>query len=178
MELTAEIAREFLRYEPDTGKLFWRERDIKWFKGENRAAAWNSRFSNTEAFITITVKGYKRGSVFGKLYFAHRIIWLMLFGSWPTDQIDHINRVPSDNRIENLREADSKENGRNRKCSSTNKSGTIGVSWYKSSKTWQAQIKVDGRQIYLGRFEDLNAATKARKRAEVRFGWPINYKKD
>lgn len=44
---------------------------------------------------------------------AHRVAWFLSYGCWPSDMIDHINRVRHDNRLSNLREADAKLNACN-----------------------------------------------------------------
>ena len=50
MELTAEIARELLTYNPDTGKLYWKERPAKYFKNPKRyMKPWNARYAGKEA---------------------------------------------------------------------------------------------------------------------------------
>jgi hypothetical protein len=72
-----------------------------------------------------------------------------------TKQVDHINGNGLDNRRSNLRPATSAENVRNRSgLRAGNTSGFRGVIWEKSRSKWRAQIKVDGRNRYLGRFDD------------------------
>ncbi len=50
MELTQETVRELLDYDPDTGLLTWKERDVKWFKNEHASKVWNAKYANKEAF--------------------------------------------------------------------------------------------------------------------------------
>lgn len=59
-------------------------------------------------------EGYVRINIFGTSYLAHRIVWLMFKGDWPAGQLDHINRKPADNRIENLRESNTRDNNLNK----------------------------------------------------------------
>jgi hypothetical protein len=94
-----DLLRKLLRYEPETGKLFWRERDREFFKSDRDYKVWNIRFAGKEAF-TASDCGYKTGKVFGKTYRAHRIIWALQTGAWPRDEIDHIDQDKSNNAWE------------------------------------------------------------------------------
>lgn len=60
---------------------------------------------------------------------VHRVGWAMHYGKWPKDQIDHINMIRDDNRIENLREATASENKFNQMPQSNNSHGSKGVEW-------------------------------------------------
>ena len=91
--------------------------------------------------IETTINGARR------LISAHRLLWFMAHGTLPS-QLDHRNRNPDDNRIENLRPANRSENGRNRKGTGTSK--YLGVSWQNRNKRWVSTISVDGRNKYLG----------------------------
>lgn len=125
------VLLQLLRYEPETGKLFWRERGVEWFpaKTPNRAASlcklWNDRYAGAEAFTCLS-DGYQTGSVLAYNYKAHRIIWKMETGCDP-NQIDHVSGVRTDNRLANLRDVDHAENAKNRCRPTNNKSGMIGV---------------------------------------------------
>ena len=113
--------------------------------------------------------GYRYIKIHGKLYGAHRLVWLYHYGAWPNPEADHINRIPSDNRIENLREATHAEQQQNRSFFKNNTSGHIGVYWFKPSKKWHAQIMVDGKSIHLGYFDDFDAACAAREEAKKKY---------
>lgn len=113
-------------------------------------------------------RGYLTCSVCDINFFAHRVIYLMLKGEYP-ELIDHIDRNPLNNRIENLRSVDKRVNSINRFPPSNNASGIRGVSWSKSSQKWSAQIKVDQRKIHLGVFSDINDAKIARDTAEIKY---------
>lgn len=138
MELTAETARALFEYNPETGHLTYRVT-----KGrrvvQGRRAGCQIR------------KGYRGVRVEGNMYQEHRLIWLVHFGHWPTDQLDHINGRRSDNRLCNLRECTSAENNQNRKASCTNELGLLGVR--KSGKRFFAKIKHNYRDYYLGTFD-------------------------
>jgi len=94
-------------------------------------------------------KGYLLVKIDGISIKLHHLAWAYSFGEFPSKTIDHINGIPSDNRIENLREVTSRINSENqRRPHSNNKSGFLGVS--KAGNKYKAQIKVDGKKIYLG----------------------------
>ena len=176
---TPETLRKLLRYEPDTGKLFWLERTTDMFddgirSAEQRCRMANSRNTGKEA-LTASCHGYRMGRVNYARVSAHRVIWAMVNGEWPVDQIDHINGVRDDNRIENLREVSTQENLRNQKVRSTNTSGKTGV--YRRGKTsaWYAQIVVSGKCIHIGTFSDKNLAIEARKDADSDYGFHQNH---
>ena len=107
-----------------------------------------------------TIKGIET-KIQGKFYRLHRLIYLYHHGYMP-EQIDHINRNVFDNRIENLRPANSGQNASNRKIFSNNKSGLKGVCWHKHIKKWGVSCSVNGKQKHYGYFGDLlSAASKA-----------------
>jgi hypothetical protein len=93
----------------------------------------------------------------------------MHYGEWPPEQIDHINGIRVDNRIVNLRLADTPQNHANTGPPSTNTSGMKGVRWDKKRRKWKAEITVKGRLIYLGRFKERRHAIVARLEAEGRY---------
>lgn len=181
-DITPAIVRELLRYEPDTGKLFWRERAEKWFRGvgggytaKRAAAGWNAKYANREAIHTESGDGYRVGRVFDLLYRAHRVAWAIETGRWPDHQIDHLNHIRNDNRIKNLRDATHAENGRNQKIRSNSTSGVLGVTWYEPRCKWHARIMFNGRKIHLGYFIDKVDAIAARKSAEAEYGFHANH---
>jgi HNH endonuclease/AP2 domain len=106
--------------------------------------------------------GYLHVKIDGSLYMAHRIVWMMATGEDPADKhIDHINRNPLDNRVENLRPATRAENLWNTGIRATNRSGHKGVSWEAARGKWRARIRVGGKQQSLGLFIALDDARKA-----------------
>jgi hypothetical protein len=167
--------RELLRYEAETGKLFWRARRSELFKTDNASKIWNSRFPGKEAFTTPDRDGYLRGTLYGNPVTSHQVIWAICYGEWPTSQIDHVNGKKNDNRIENLRLVNTLENHRNRKLHRTNTSGTMGVLWHKRRAKWHAGIVVSGKRLHLGYFNNLEDAVFARKNAERRYGFHPNH---
>lgn len=172
---TADQVRLVLRYEPETGRLFWLVRPLEFFNSKNSHSIWNSRFAGKEAFTRLNRWGHRVGSLFDVNHFAHRVIWLMQTGAWPEQHIDHINGIGSDNRFINLRAATPSENQRNKGRNSRNTSGVNGVTWRSRERKWIAQIRVDGGHKHLGSFDKLEDAAAARAVANVEHGFSARH---
>lgn len=115
----------------------------------------NSLVSAGSKAGTLRNDGYIGIFIKGNYYFAHRIIWEMHNGQIPEGMvIDHIDANRSNNKVENLRVCTFQQNHFNRGKQSNNKSGFKGVSWNKQKQKWVAQIKIEGRNKFLGFFTD------------------------
>lgn len=166
---TPEQFRQLLRYEPDTGKLFWKSRTAEMFTVENAESfcrGWNSKFSGKEAFTYKSKRGYCVSNISRVLLSAHRVGWAIYYGEHPSGQIDHINGVKTDNRIVNLRDVTHAENARNMAMTPRNTSGVSGVYLHRQTGKWCAQIAAFGKTIGLGLFSEKSDAIIARKAAE------------
>jgi hypothetical protein len=89
----------------------------------------------------------------GKRYSEHRLVWLWFNGEFPDGDLDHINRNPADNRIENLRIVTRSQNKQNSGLYKNNTSGFKGVCLAGKWGTWKASIAIDRKRYYLGSFE-------------------------
>ena len=89
-KLTAERLRERLHYDAGTG-VFTR-----------RVGSGHARAGDMAGTVHST--GYVRITIDGGKYTAHHLAWLYVHGVWPSDQIEHINRKRSDNRLVDLKE--------------------------------------------------------------------------
>jgi len=114
--------------------------------------------------------GYHKIKINGKSYRRARLVWLWHYGVWP-NRIDHINRNPSDDRIENLRDFTLQNNQRNRDNPKNNTSGVVGVCWHKRTGTWRARIAVMKKDCHLGHYNDFDNAVLARLAGEQCLGW-------
>jgi len=178
---TIEMLHKLLICDAEAGKLFWRVRPSYSF-AEGRygqksiAKSWNKKHAGKKAFDVLT-DGYLAGAIYGNSHKAHRIIYAMHYGEWPKDEIDHINHNKIDNRIVNLRIATRTENNKNQTIRTDNKSGFCGVYWREAHNKWYAQIRHEGKNIYLGGFDKKSDAVAVREKANVRFGFHTNHGK-
>lgn len=147
IELTSTTLKEVLQYDAKTGLFTW-----KVSRGIVRAGT-IAGTPHTHGYTHITLKG--------KRYFAHRLAWLYTHGSWPSFEIDHVNRLKSDNRLLNLREVTSSQNQQNRLLTKNNSSGFKGVTWNKQKSKWWAKITVNHKKYHLGFFDTPEEASLA-----------------
>ncbi len=112
--------------------------------------------------------GYKYVQIKCKKYLEHRLIFLLFHGYLPKE-IDHINRKPLDNRIENLRPCTSSQNKQNRTNQSNTKYSVKGIRQTKSTGHWSVRIKLDGKEISLGTFKTYKDAARARREGEEKY---------
>lgn len=110
----ADLLRKAFRYEPDTGKLYWRFRD-------NVSQSTNTRFAGREAGNGQEGSGL-RVRFNNQLIAVHRIIYVIMEGDclYPEDEIDHKDLDTLNNRWSNLRKANSSQNKGNREAQSNN----------------------------------------------------------
>lgn len=113
-------------------------------------------------------RGYWRVMLKRKIFRLHRIAWLLTYGQWPSERLDHIDGNPSNNKIDNLRLATHQQNMHNRKVGTNNKSGVPGVHLSRYG-TWKAWIQFKGKTIHLGSYAEKEDAVKVRKEAEKKY---------
>lgn len=171
--ISQERLKQLFLYDPDTGHLIYRERARDNFKSHIRWVTHN-RYRVGQPAGSINNGGYVKIHIDGVYYSAHRLIWLFIFGDWPSYpefEIDHVNGVKTDNRIQNLRKCTKSMNQRNGSMRINNKSGVIGVNWVESKQAWIARIWDGPHHRYLGRFTDIEDAREARAKAERELGY-------
>ncbi len=149
--------RDSFKYEPETGALYKKRRDG----------------SYSECGV-LTGK-YLRVSIDRKRYLCHRLIWILVYGEWPENCIDHIDGNGTNNRIDNLRDVTYAVNQRNTSMKKTNTSGHVGVYYRKDKASWLASIKMNGKTIPLGLFKNKINAIQARKLGEAIYGFHTNH---
>lgn len=143
-----EVVDEQLSYDPETGIITRKTSPCNTVKVGDTFGALDK--SN----------GSIIGSLFRKMWQAHRLAWLLYYGEDPGEMVvDHINRDRTDNRICNLRLASMVENAYN----------TIkwrGITFHKHNRKWMVRISVDKKRIYLGQFDTEDEARQAYLKAK------------
>ena len=146
--LTATRLREILLYDPESGLFTYRTP-----RGPSKAGA---------VAGSKTHDGYWRITIDGREYKAHRLAWLYVHGQWPRGEVDHRLGQRTDNRIAELRDLTSTGNRQNlRGPTARSSTGFLGVSWHKRFRKFEARIRVNGKGLFLGRFDDPEVAHHA-----------------
>lgn len=148
MTIPIATLHKYLRYDSETGQIWWIKRPSSTAKLDRPAGYVKS-------------DGYLEVRIAGERIFTHRIAWALSYGKWPKQQLDHINMIRSDNRIVNLREASVADNNRNRIVQKNNRLGIKGVAFKSEGNCYQARIMVNKKSHYLGRFSTAEEAARA-----------------
>lgn len=148
-EVTYEYAVERLSYDKEAGIIVWKNGK---FPGQR--AGTDGKHGRYVNLHNVPRK-------------EHRIIWLLMTGSFPNGEIDHINRNPFDNRWENLRDVDRMVNCHNTTARKSNTSGFKGVSWSIVGSMWIAQLTSNGKSQHLGYFKIKEDAARAYDKAVI-----------
>lgn len=151
----APYLRSILYYGVSTGYFWWLIDKPQRSKAGLQAGYFNSG------------SGYWEIDIGEYVYRTSNLAWLWVTGEWPPLEIDHKNRIKTDDRWENLRLATHSQNAANTGLRSTNTSGVKGVYWNHFS--WEARIWVDNGQIYLGSFDTKEEAAIVRRAAELKY---------
>lgn len=161
-------------YNQDTGIITWKYRE----ELSPSDKMFNTRFAGRECGRP-DIRGYMRIKFTHErksyMIFSHRVAWLIAHGRIPDGDIDHINRNPADNRIENLRDVSKAINHRNQTMSCNNKSGVTGVTWHKAYEKWRTYASINGRQHHLGYFTCIHEATSAVKDFRAKHGFTASH---
>lgn len=156
--LTQKRLKELLYYAPNTGFFWWKvDRPGKTRKGDLAGSL------NNDGYIQITIDG--------KSYKAARLTFLYTEGYFPENEVDHHNKIRTDNRWKNLRESSHQCNMRNRNLQINNTSGVTGVNWCKGKNKWRSEIKIMGKRKNLGRYAEFDEAVCTRLAAEQCLDW-------
>lgn len=158
MILTRKRLMELLFYDPNSGYFIW-----KVYRNYNAKRGDVAGWERPDGYIHISIDG--------KRYLTHRLAWLYVHGYFPENEIDHKDRNPSNNKIENLREESRQCQMRNTGIRKDNTSGIKGVRLHKASGKYEAQIKINKKTKFLGLYKKIHNAVCARLAAEQCLNW-------
>lgn len=145
IEFPVEELRKLFRYDPETGKLYW-----KVSRPNVRGKAGDKAGNLDGKYLRVKVKG--------RSYLVHRIIWAIVKGYWPRSVLDHRDLNKLNNRIENLREATKSQNRVNSGVQKNSRSKLKGVKPH--GKRWVARIPCNGKTKHLGVYATPEEAAK------------------
>lgn len=169
---------KLLRYEPETGDLFWRARDSDTQSAVGVAWPvdnWNAKFAGSRAFNSVSATGYLCGRMPGDGWFsAHRIVWKMIHGVDPR-VIDHIDGDRANNRIVNLRSVTAAENSKNLHVAHSTSRVGYGARSQHGGTRFGAFIKIEGKDRWLGSYRTREEALEVSKRAQIAAGYHQNH---
>lgn len=146
-QLTQQELALVLRYEPTSGTF--------------------TRIANGKLVGSPSANGYLRCRVNGRFYFLHRLAFLAMTGSFPPEDVDHIDGVRANNAWSNLRAASRGGNCQNRSAVTTAKSGVRNVYWNAKSQRWQVKVTLGGRSKSFGYFATVAEAAPVAKAAKA-----------
>lgn len=164
-ELTQELLKTLIDYNPDTGVFTWRERDIKWFNTERSQRdcnAWNTRYSG-EIAGSITKTGscvtYRQITIIKKTYVCHHLAYFYMTGNWPINDIDCIDGDFTNIKYNNIRECTRTDTMYKKVTGCKNK--LMGVYLNNAKSKYKSIITIDGKKTYLGTFRTPEEAHSA-----------------
>lgn len=166
---TAELVKKTFGYDPETGLL----RRLGKVRGRSLNDPVGYASTNVRSGKTYIMVRMNYGT-----YVAHRLIWVLVHGTWPVSELDHEDGDGTNNRITNLREVTHVQNQKNMKRPSHNRSGHVGVTWIKRDQRWAARIYKGKKILCYGTYKTFEEAVEARKKAEIEHGFHRNHGSD
>lgn len=164
--------KNYFTYDPSSGELTRNALPREHFASDRAHGRCNKMYAGKVAGYKVYRREGQRAaiqvSLFSKEFQAHIIAWEMTHGPIPEGfVIDHIDRNPFNNRIQNLRLATISQNAMNASKHKPNRSGVKGVSMEYGK--YRAVIRKNYKAISLGTFATLEEAAEARRIGEIQF---------
>jgi hypothetical protein len=119
-----------------------------------------SRRKIGETLGCLNTTGYRVTYVGGSLRYNHQLTWLWFHGTWATFEIDHLNQIKDDNRVENLRDVPRSINTRNSSLRRDNITGYVGVQPH--GRGFRSSTTANGKTVHHGTFPTIEEAAEAR----------------
>lgn len=146
---------QLFSYDENSGNLLWKV-----------GRSGTRGIGNVAGFLE--KNGYLRIRINKKQYLAHRIVWIYFNGNIPEGmEIDHINCIKNDNKIQNLRLCTRSSNLQNQKRAPISNKSTGLLGAHEVNGKFRSEICIDGERHFLGYFntaEDAHIAYVEKKR--------------
>lgn len=142
---TQERVKHLFHYDPDSGKLFWKN-----------PTSIRTKIGDEISYINC---GYLKVCFDGEIHLAHRVIWLYETGHWPDyprELVDHKDQDKLNNKFNNLRLTDHNGNQHNRPLNKNSTTGFKGVT--KKGDKFMSQASFKGKRYYLGLYSTAEEA--------------------
>ena len=146
--ITQQELKQLLHYDPETGIFTWKSQNKKRPGKLGRTAGTHDEM------------GYVYCNIHKKKYRLHRLAWLYMTGGWPTDLVDHDDRVRDNNKWDNLKPATKLSNSKNANRSKRNKSGHTAI--FRTQSAWGVNIGYENKVIHVGSYHTIEEALTAR----------------
>lgn len=129
-------------------------------RGNIEKGYWTTNVKDDDKYNTSTI-------------FIHQIISEIKYGEYDHKLLspDHLSRNTDDNRKCNLYLKSNQRNSHNRGLSKRNTSGKTGVSFNEEKGLWTSYITVNYKRTWLGDYDNIDDAIKARKETEEKYNF-------
>ena len=158
-----EYLKEYLIYDPDNGKFFWKKESL------------NKARKVGEEAGSYAGNGYSIICVENKRFSGHRLAWYFYYGEWPDFHIDHMDGDKQNNKINNLRKSNPSVNMKNRGLNKNNTTGYSGIQ--KSRNKWRVRVRIDGKLLNFGTYDNIEDAVRVRNEVYIEYGFHPNHGK-
>ena len=118
--------------------------------------------TNAKGYVQCGMSIHKKGKTANfYILYGHHFAWFWVNGNVEINEIDHINRNKTDNRICNLRNVTHQVNTWNSKHK--------GYYYHKRDKKYMARIALNNKTIYLGLYDTPEEARQAYLNAKQKY---------
>lgn len=187
-EITPEMLRRLIDYDPETGEMRWRRLSAEVFDGvrryrggaDARAKEWNSRKAGQDVVIAMGGGSYGiMTRAFGVRINLHvtKVAFALAYGRWPKGTVSFADGDSANTSAKNMSDGHKHPTGLNPGTPKTSKptvkntSGRRGVDYVKPTGRWRVHIGVNGKKVYVGTFDTFEEAVSSREAAEKKYGY-------